>query len=119
MKKTKVIKTWPENDAPANFSDLCDEVETAILYAYRLRRKNLGKDIPVSGPDAPKTATCPSGSEMLTAQQLRFSQEDQCRNALTEIIGFAIRLGIEQGRRITLSNPEIKQARRVLKILKK
>ena len=88
---------WPANNKPADFSDLCDQVVRAIRFAYLVRRKNEDKDIPISVIDAPETATTRCGSQMLTAESLRDSKEEQGRDALTEIVGFALRLGIEQG----------------------
>ncbi len=82
------------------FSDLADTVTSAIRFAYSLKRKNKGKSIPVVGLDSPGNAGIGPGSHCLSAENLAYSDEDQGRDALEEIVGVAIRLGIEQGRRI-------------------
>ncbi len=96
----KPIADWPKDDKPASFEDLADEIVAAIRFAYTLKRKNAGKSIPLAGPDAPEGACVGSGSHCLSAENLAYSLDDQGREALDEIVGVAIRLGIEQGRRI-------------------
>lgn len=73
-----------------------------------MRRKNRTKDVPWDGPDIGdhEKATCHSIPDNLKADYLAESKEDQGRDALDEIIGIALRLGIEQGRRIFRQSPE-------------
>ncbi|MBI3632718.1 MAG: hypothetical protein HY226_00340 [Candidatus Vogelbacteria bacterium] len=116
--RTRKMKQWPANDEPASAGDLIKEVKKAIRFAYKLKRKKLGRDIPLAGPDAPGGACVGEGSEMLRAEHLKFAQEDQGRNALDEILGIAIRLGIEQGRRIMLKSDSQRYLNFRLKILR-
>ncbi len=99
---------WPEKDKVAYFEDLTKPIVKAIKFAYSIRRKNKDKDVPWTGPGvgASERACCPPPKEMLSAENLKYSMDDQGRNALEEIVGVAIRLGIEQGRRIFLESSE-------------
>ena len=112
------MKEWPANDVPANFSEVSDEIVRAIRFAYSCKRKNKGRSIRLAGPDAPETVGSPGGSKMLSAEHLKYSAEDQGRDALTEIVGVCLRLGIEQGRRITMDSPEVRNIRNQLASIK-
>ena len=110
-------KTWPKDDQPAVFEDLNKTVLASLRFAYSLRRKNSGKDIPVKGLDVPGDSSLPPASVLLTAESIK----RRGSNALSEIIDFAIRLGIEQGRRVAMQSPEVQElqhklqeARRIL-----
>ena len=93
------MKQWPENDQPASFDDLVEEIYQAIRFAYDIERKNEGVDIPLIGPDAPPTTLNPTGSECLKVNWLGASPEELIRTPMEVIIGIAIRLGAEQERR--------------------
>jgi hypothetical protein len=93
------MKQWPEDDKPADFTDLVDAIFAAVRFAYTIERKNEGENIPFTGPDAPATIFNPSGSECLKIEWLGASPEDQVRTPMEVIIGIAIRLGAEQERR--------------------
>lgn len=100
------MKEWPDNDKPAYFEDITAPIIKALKYAYRLQRKNKGNDIPYNGFEIGKDslATCLNAKYQLSAESLAYAMDDQGRNALEEIIGLAVRLGIEQGRRITMGS---------------
>lgn len=100
---------WPDKDEPMDFEKLTKPLVKAIRFAYDLKRKNRDKDIPWKGPDigARERATCLSPSTQLKSENLIYSEEEQGRDALEEIIGLALRLGIEQGRRITMTGHEV------------
>jgi hypothetical protein len=102
---------WPDkDDEPAMFEPIADAICNAIRFAYKMTRQNINKDIPWSGPNigSEEKATCHQPIEQLSAKTLAYSLEDQGRDALDEIIGLALRLGIEQGRRILRSSLEYK-----------
>jgi len=103
-------KGWPDDGQPADFEKLATPLVRAVRFAYDLKRKNADKDIPWKGPDIGwrERATCLSPKEQLTAERLGYSEEDQGRDPLVEIIGLALRLGIEQGRRITMEGDTVK-----------
>lgn len=105
------MRKWPDNNEPADFEYMGRDVCKAIRFAYKIQRKNQGRDIPWKGLDNGKTAHSLSPTEQLCAENLAYSLEEQGRDALSEIIGVALQLGIEQGKRIMA--PEIK----VLKML--
>lgn len=93
------IKEWKED--PAYFSDLTDPIVKAIKFAYKLSRKNLGKDIPYSGYDRPSIlGTNHTIPKCFSAENLKYQENNQGISALDEIIAVAVQLGIEQGRRI-------------------
>lgn len=100
MSKTYI--SWPENDEPADFSQIADPIVKAIKFAYKIKRKNENKDIPWHGLNIGKSerATCPGPFDGLSMENLKWSLEDQGREAIEELVGLAVQLGIEQGRRI-------------------
>lgn len=89
------LKKWPEDpNETVSFDDLAEPLLKAIRFAYSLRRKNKDKDIPYDGFETGLKHICLSPDELLKADYLE--EED----ALKVIIGMALQLGIEQGRRI-------------------
>jgi hypothetical protein len=116
----KPVKQWPENDEPAIIDDLAKEVTDAIRFAYKLNRKNLGKDIPLAGPDAPGEGwrvNVHTDSYELSAESLDYGM-NRGRDALEELVYLAINLGCEQGRRITMSSGDGKRLRDKLDAIK-
>ena len=103
------MKNWPEDDKPADFEDLVKPIKKALRFAYKMRRQNQDKDVPWAGPaKTGHEACCLPPKETLKAEQLKYSLEDQGRDALDEIIGIALRVGIEQGRRIVEGDSHVK-----------
>ena len=100
-------KQWPDDDKPTQFSQMADSICDAIRFAYSLDRQNEDLDIPWNGLNIGKEdrRTCHQPIEQLSTDTLACS-EDQGRDALDEIVGLAIRLGIEQGRRIFKDSTE-------------
>ena len=98
------MKEWPKDGGLFNFRDLVGPVRTAIEFAYRLERRNTGRSIPWDGPNVgDRTLVCGfSPVEKLRCDNLKYSDEEQGRDALTEIVGIAVQLGIEQGRRMAV-----------------
>lgn len=97
------MTNWTEDDKEINFEDLVKPVIYAIKQVYILDRRGHGIcDVKWVGPDLPKSmrATCPPYDKRLTAESLRYDEEEQGRDPLEVIIGIAVQLGIEQGRRI-------------------
>lgn len=96
------MKEWPKDGKYLPFRELVRPVRAAVEFAYRLERTNVGRDIPWDGPNVGKdTLVCAfSPAETLLAGNLKYSEEEQDRDPLTEIIGVAVQLGIEQGRRM-------------------
>lgn len=109
------MKSWPtKKDEHVNFSDLTEGILHAVRFAYKLTRKNAGKDIPYQGYDIGDDvkAGCPSPDIQLSAEHLRYSEEDQGREPIETIIGVAVQIGIEQGRRLERADmmPQIERA---------
>ena len=100
------MKKWPESGKPVPFEELVDSVRQCISHHYRLFRKNTHVPINYKGYDigSGSKATCLSPDEALTLNMLEYDLKEQGRDALDVIIGIAIQLGIEQGRRIEHEN---------------
>ena len=93
------------------FEDLSREFRKAIEFAYTLRRKRVKKDIPYNGPELTALELLggsPGVEETLKAEWLKISDEDQGRDALDELIGCILRVGIEQGFRMVAKNHMMK-----------
>ena len=97
------IYKWPSNPRETvAFSALAEPIIKAIRWGYKLSRRRRGEDVPYEGLDLGKSmkASCLPPDELLRAENLDYSEEDQGRDLLEELVGLAIQLGIEQGRRI-------------------
>ncbi len=90
-------------DKPFKFEALSDACCKALRFAFKLRRQNKGTDIPWTGPDY-EHANHFAPRHALTAESMEYADEDQGRDALTEIVAVILQLGIEQGRRIRMSD---------------
>lgn len=93
---------WPKDDKRMSFEELTFPVYKAIRKAYKLSPKDYGDRINWTGPELPKSmgASCLTYDKLLTRENLEYSEQDQGRDPLEEIVGVAVQLGIEQGRRI-------------------
>ncbi len=94
------MKEWPKDNKIVSFSELTEPITKAIRHAYAIKRLPL-RDIPWTGLELGKRekVNCFEPAEHLTAKNLDYSDQEQGRDALEEIVGIAVRLGIEQGRR--------------------
>lgn len=99
---------WPVDGSPLLFGDLTTPVRKALRTIYRMKARPIIDDIPWTGPPNGKRedVSCFSPQEALTKQALDYDREDQGRDALDVLLGIAVRLGIEQGRRIFKTSPE-------------
>lgn len=97
-------KEWPADGSPADFEDLTGPIREAILFAYKVERQNEDKDVPYEGlPKGWHELVCSfPAKEALSAEQLRYSNDEQGRDALTEILAVLANISFEQGRRIEL-----------------
>ena len=95
---------------PYDFEELSRPLVKAFRFAFDLTRKNEDRDIPWSGPNDLNTsnhvALTPKAA--LSAEQLRYSKDEQGRDALEELIGMTLRVGIEQGHRLAMASDQIK-----------
>ena len=111
---------WPKDETTVMFNKIADPIKEAIEFAYDLTRQNKRKSIPWHGLDigeAEKVSNL-TPKERLKKTQLDHSLEDQGRDALDEIIGIAVQLGIEQGRRIEKQSIENHSLKTKLEIIK-
>lgn len=95
------MKQWPKNGKTVSFRELVKPVREAILFAYRIERVSKNRSIPWTGLNVGDDTLVGdfSPAEKLRRSNLHYSEESQGRDALDEIIGIAIQLGIEQGKR--------------------
>ncbi len=95
-------KPWPKDDKTVSFHEVTDPIMEALKFTHSIKRKNTAMDVPWKGLDIGESqkATCFVPDENLTADSLAFQLEDQGRTALEVIIGIAVQLGMEQGRRV-------------------
>ena len=105
-----VDKRWPDENGTVQFHELCEPVEDAIRQLYRLRFRGY-RDVNWKGYNIGKRdlACSFSPSKALNASNLRYSQTDQGRTPLGEIVGVAIQTGIEQGRRVLWEEQEMER----------
>jgi hypothetical protein len=96
-------KPWPNDNQIARFDDIVEPVRTAINQAYRLTRKR--KPIVWTGLDIGQRekAGGPSPDEDLSVEGLAYHAERD-RDPMDVIIAQAVRLGIEQGRRLQIEH---------------
>ncbi len=94
-------KSWPDEGETVCFRDLAEPVCEAIRFAYSLSRRNKRRSVPWTGYNIGKheLACCLPPHRVLMESQLRQDGE-QGRDALQGIVGIAVQLGIEQGRRM-------------------
>jgi hypothetical protein len=84
-----------------SFENLVAPFRKAIQFAYKLNRKNKGKDIPYTGYSVTDGGSLPP-QERFTAEQLKYDEEDQGRDALEVILGSLASVAIEYGKRLAL-----------------
>ncbi len=114
---THIILPWPEDGSPADFETLTSGIKGAIKSAYQMRRRRRKGDVSYKGLDIGQheKACCLRPNQALTAQSLAYNKEDQGRDALDVILGLAIQLGIEQGRRVT--QEKVNERLRLIKVV--
>ncbi|MES2963196.1 MAG: guanylate kinase [Bdellovibrionota bacterium] len=99
--------SWPAKDAPADFEKITSHVTKAMKKELRVTRINRDKDVEWIGlKNARIGFTYPYG-DFLKAGNLRYSEKDQGRDALTEITGVTALVGMEQGLRFVF-HPSVK-----------
>lgn len=101
-------KAWPKGNKTVMFTDLVAPCRSAIEFAFDLKRKNRNRSIPWGGYDigSDTKVTTFAPDEALRLRNLRYNEQDQGRDALDVILGIAIQLGIEQGRRVAYERLE-------------
>ncbi len=103
---------WPDNDETLDFSDLTEPIVDLIRQAYWLNSAHsTKKGLVWRGPSLPKSlaATCHPYDEALSAERLRYNDSEQGIDPLMVIVGIAVQLGIEQGRRMNASKVSLTQ----------
>lgn len=102
------LKKWPKNNVPVSFDILADSICNSIRQAYELKRINSSIPIPYEGYELPDNQLITNSKirEQLKPENIAWLKEDQFMDELQILIGIALSLGIEQGRRVELCNNE-------------
>jgi len=93
----------PADNKPALFSELTYPLVSALRFAYLLRRRHRGEDIPYFGVNV---------GGQLTAARKRLSAANLAQESANGvhadevIIALAIQVGIEQGRRLAAAEQQ-------------
>lgn len=93
-------QAWPADPTEVvSFDKLVTPIADAVRFCFDMERKNRDEDVPYTGMEKAHVSLVTSfpADEALTAEQLRYDDEDQGRDALHVIIGIAISVGMEQG----------------------
>jgi len=95
-------KPWPSDGSPVGFTSIVEPLRDVVRQLYKLERRPL-KNVDYKGFDLgqQEKVVCLRPHDALTAENLRYSEEDQGRDPITEVLCLAVQLGIEQGRRLT------------------
>ena len=97
------MKDWPKDqNETASFTDLTEPLREVVSQAYVLKRKNEEKDLNYDGYNVGQDTLVCSHDPVtaLTATQLKYDNDEQGRDAMKIILGIAVQLGIEQGKRL-------------------
>jgi hypothetical protein len=115
------MKEWPDDDELVDFPSLVGPLRKALSHCYKLVRKNTGADCMYEGYNIGKNeqTICLTPDQELTAKSLEYNNNSQGRDAATTILSIAVRLGIEQGRRMVSSTPHDRLLKRLLEKLEK
>lgn len=108
-----MTKPWPKDDATVRFDDIINPLRDAVDQLYTLKRVNKDMDVHWDGLDIGEAtkATCHGPDHALSAESLKYDEEEQGRDAMRILLGIAVQLGIEQGRRIVANDPATKMDR--------
>lgn len=95
------VKRWPANDEPSSFYTILYPLRRAFDFGATWERKNADQDVPWTGLGIGKDLLVSDfdADEKLKAERIRYGAEEQDRDFVSTILGLAIQLGIEQGRR--------------------
>lgn len=94
-------KPWPSDGSPVEFTSIIEPLRDVVKQLYDLQRRSL-KDIDYKGLDLGQNekVICLSPRDSLTVENLQYAEDEQGRDPMTTVLCIAVRLGIEQGRRL-------------------
>ncbi len=97
----RTSRAWPL-EGPVDFEELTGPVCRAIRFGYQLERRNKDTSIPWTGLDIGKCEKAAGFSphDKLHSTNLEYDENEQGRDALEVLVGIAVQLGAEQGRRM-------------------
>lgn len=94
------MNRWPKDGEPANFEDLVGPLREALGFCYGMDRHRVGEDVPYWGLNVGDLHINLPVDEQLSARNLVWQADEHGRDAADVILGIAVQLGIEQGRRL-------------------
>ena len=111
---------WPKDDGTMRFWELTNPVCAAIKEIYTMKRRKHG-DIKWTGPATPEflLATALTFDERLTKEMLDYDENEQDREPLEILVGFAVQLGMEQERRMKACSTDqdiVEMSRAILRL---
>jgi hypothetical protein len=120
-KKAKQLIKFPRQSKIVRFDKVTGAVKTHLKSQFSFRRINRKKDLTWRGPSLSRflAAGCLPYGDHFKAGNLRYSEQEQGRDAMTEILGTVVQVGMEQGRRLVASGTRLKQAERHLRRAKR
>lgn len=96
------MQDWPKDDKPALFQDITEPLQRSVQWAL----EHPGEDVPYNGLDVGEVLR----PDLMSAERRLMNVYQIFRAGLTgpvtplnEIIELAVQIGIEQGRRMTMS----------------
>lgn len=94
---------WPDNDGTMCLSDITKPLREAVRFAFLLKPRNTGLDIPWAGPPVGREFEnmTLSADKMLTREALRRAAEDG-HDTMETLLALAVRLGHEHRRRMAI-----------------
>jgi len=113
-----MTKPWPKDNKTVSFDEIVKPLRDAVDQLYVLKRVNKGMDVHWDGLDIGEAEKVCSFSpdEKLSDAQLTYDDEEQGRDPMEVLLGLAVQLGIEQGRRTVYSDPMAKIAQEMAKL---
>jgi hypothetical protein len=100
----------------SHFERITAVLKGQLQRQFDFRRINPNTDLVWRGPALPffLRAGCRPYDQSFTADNLRYSEREQGRDALTEILGALVQTGMEQGRRLVASGARLARTEALL-----
>ena len=106
------MKEYEPPNTPFAFDEMLDAFREAVKYSLVVEDKENIGDIPWNGPEITHYSllACGFNVEASLSEEIREYHAERGRSTLDVILGCAIRLGIEQGRRMCQSEIDALQS---------
>jgi hypothetical protein len=97
------MKCWPKDETEyVPFEELITPLVKAMHHCYNLKRIHKNVDFKYDGYELSfhEAATNPQADDALSAETLKWREEEHGHEAFETILQIAFQLGVEQGRRL-------------------